>query len=68
MMAALCQPAPPDRLKMSVRFRRPMFWDETLEVWGKRRADGTVAGLSVINPDSKVSNDCVVDAIGYGAA
>jgi len=65
MMAALCRPTPPDTLRMSVRFRRPMFWDERLEVWGREDA-GKVAALSVINPDGKVANDCVVDAVAYG--
>ena len=65
MMAALCRPVPPDQLRMSVRFRRPMFWDELLEVWGREDA-GKVAALSVINPDGKVANDCVVDAVAYG--
>ena len=56
---------PPSRLRMSVRFRRPMFWDEELAVWGRSRADGTIAALALINPDSKVANDCIVDEIAY---
>ena len=68
MMAALCRPTPPDRIRMSVRFRRPMFWDEALEVWARRAADrgATIAALAVINPDGKVANDGVIDAVGYG--
>lgn len=66
MMAALCDPAPPNQLRMSIRFRRPMFWDEALEVWGRRNPDGTVAALSVINPEGKVANDCVVEHVAYG--
>jgi len=59
---------PPDRLRMSVRFRRPMFWDETLEVWGRHTGDdAAIAALAVINPEGKVANDAVVDAVGYGA-
>jgi len=67
MMAALCNPSPPARLNMSVRFRRPMFWDEELEVWGRHAADGTVATLSVINPEGKVANDAVIEEVGYAA-
>jgi hypothetical protein len=44
-----------------------MFWDKKLEVWGRHAADGTVAALSVINPDGKVANDAVIEAIGYAA-
>lgn len=66
MMAALCNPSPPNQSKMAVRFRRPMFWDEALEVWGRRNPDGTVAALSVINPEGKVANDCVVEDVVYG--
>jgi hypothetical protein len=66
MMAALCRSAPPDTLRMHVRFRRPMFWDEELAVWGKRRTDGTIAALALINPDGNVANDCVVDEAAYG--
>ena len=65
MMAALCRPAPPDRLRMSIRFRRPMFWDEELAVWS-RETGGAIAALAVINPDGKVANDAVVDETGYG--
>jgi hypothetical protein len=65
MMAALCRPTPPDELRMSVRFRRPMFWDEELALWGKHQADGTIAALALINPDGKVANDGVVDAVAY---
>jgi acyl dehydratase len=67
MLAALCRPAPPHRLRMTVRFRRPMFWDDRLEVWG-REVGGTIAALAVINPEGKVTSDCQIDNIGYGAA
>lgn len=62
MMATLCRPAPPSRLRMTVRFRRPMFWDETLEVWKK----GTEPfSLLVVNAEGKAASDCAVDAIAY---
>jgi acyl dehydratase len=68
MMAALCRPAPPDQLRMHARFRRPMFWDEELAVWGKRRTDGTIAALALINPGGKVANDCAIDDVDYNTA
>jgi acyl dehydratase len=69
MMAALRQPGPIERLRATVRFRRPMFWDEALEVWGRRAAggNGPMTALAVINGEGKVANDCQVDEIGYGA-
>ena len=69
MLAALRQPGPIERLRMTVRFRRPMFWDDALEVWGRRAADthSPITALAVINAEGKVANDCVVDEIGYGA-
>jgi acyl dehydratase len=57
---------PPDRLRMRIRFRRPMFWNDDLAVLGRRNADGTIAALALINPDGKVANDCIVDETGYG--
>ena len=67
MMTALCAPLPPDRLRMTVRFRRPMFWDETLDMW-RRTADGpnsAPVALAVTNGDGKVVNDCAIDHIAY---
>ena len=62
MMAALCRPSPPDRLRMTAHFRRPMFWDDALEVWGEARADRTTA-LAVVNADGKATSDGAVETI-----
>ncbi|MPY76342.1 MAG: hypothetical protein GEU87_19040 [Alphaproteobacteria bacterium] len=62
MMAALCRPAPPERLRMTVRFRRPMFWDDALEVWGRHEADA-LSALAVVNADGKAASDCIVEEI-----
>ncbi len=64
MMAALCRPSPPSRLRMTVQFRRPMFWDDALEVWGRLEADAVTA-LAVVNRDGKVTSDGIVEAISY---
>ena len=68
MLAALRQPGPIARLKATVRFRRPMFWDDALEVWGRRTAadDGPITALAVINGDGKAASECAIDAVGYG--
>jgi acyl dehydratase len=66
MLAALCRPKSPTRLRMTVRFRRPMFWDDRLEVWA-RQDGGAISALAVINAEGKVTSDCRIDEIGYGA-
>ncbi len=68
MLAALRRPGPIEQLRATVRFRRPMFWDEALEVWGRRAAgdSGPLTALAVINPEGKVANACVVDDVAYG--
>lgn len=69
MMAALCAPLPPDRLRMTVRFRRPMFWDDTLDVWLKAASDrdDTPTALAIVNGDGKLVNECAIDRIAYGS-
>lgn len=67
MMAALCDPTPPDRLKIRIRFRRPMFWDEKMELWARRSAAGPIEAISLINPDGKLASEAVVEEVGYSA-
>lgn len=70
LMAALARPTFPDRLRMTVNFRRPMFWDDALEIWG-RHAPGDndrIAALTVVNPEGKAAVECVIEEIGYGIA
>jgi len=65
MMEALARPAPPVRLDATVRFRRPMFWDEALDIRARRDPSGTIAALAVVKEDGRLANDCVVADIGY---
>lgn len=67
MMEALSRPGPPARLDATVRFRRPMFWDEALDIRARREpADpGRIAALAVVKEDGRVANDCVVEDIAY---
>jgi acyl dehydratase len=64
MMAALSRPSPPGRLRMTVHFRRPMFWDDALEVWGNLRSN-SITALAVVNADGKATSDGIVEAISY---
>lgn len=67
MMEALARPAPPVRLDAVVRFRRPMFWDETLDIRARRDPANAarLAALAVIKEDGRLANDCAVADIGY---
>ena len=67
MMEVLWGGGPVASLRMSVRFRRPMFWDEALEIYRR-----TVPGqdwpdaIVVVRPDGKLANDAEVTALGRG--
>ena len=67
MMAALCEPSPPDRLKIRVRFRRPMFWDEKMELWARRTAGGPIEAMSLMNSEGKLASEAVVEDVAYRA-
>jgi acyl dehydratase len=67
MMEALSHPSPPVRLDATIRFRRPMFWDEALVIRARRDpADGDrIAALAVVKEDGRVANECVVEEVAY---
>lgn len=58
MMAHLWRDGPLRSLEMTVRFRRPMFWDDALELRGAGEPIGQLA--VVRSDDGKVANDAVV--------
>ncbi len=64
MMEALSKDAMPRQLDMQIRFRRPMFWDEKLDIWGRHDDAGKLAYIAVVNPDGKLANDGVVNHVG----
>ncbi len=67
MMESLVSDGPVETLKMSVRFRRPMFWDELLEIYSHAHEDeDRPGGYVVCRPDGKVVNDAVVHALTRG--
>ena len=53
---------------MTVQFRRPMFWDDRLDVWRRDAGEGNAApaALTVLNGDGKVVNDCTIETVAYG--
>ena len=61
LMAALCLvDGPPNKIDIGIRFRRPMFWDETLDVMQRKSADGSVSHLALINASGKVAIEAEV--------
>ncbi len=65
MMEALSKEAMPQQLDMQIRFRRPMFWDEKLDIWGRHDDAGKLTYIAVVNQDGKLANDAVIDRVEY---
>ena len=65
MMEALSKEAVPQQLDLQIRFRRPMFWDEKLDIWGRHDSDGKLTHIAIVNQDGKLANDGVIDRVEY---
>jgi len=65
LLEALALERAPETFDVTIRFLRPVFWDDTLAVEGKRGADGTLAAVRAVNGAGKVAADCRVDAVTY---
>lgn len=63
MMEALSKDAIPQKLDIQIRFRRPMFWDEKLDLWGRHDDAGKLAYIAVVNQDGKLANDGIVNHV-----
>ena len=66
MMEALVRFGPIDELLMTVRFRRPMFWDEVLDLYADRN-DRSLSCLIFRNHSGKVANMARIDHLGVSA-
>ncbi len=56
LMAALCDGnGPPEAFELTVHFRRPMFWDETMRIMATRRTGGGYDQLHLVNSDNKIA-------------
>ena len=56
LMASICQSdGPPATVDVAIRFRRPMFWDESLDVMHRTNADGVVTHMALINGAGKIA-------------
>ena len=52
-MAAVCRDGLPEMLSIEVHFLRPVFWDDAIDIEGRRDADGTYAYFRAANRDGK---------------
>ena len=59
MMGALAVPSPPRRLDVTASFARPVFWDETIRLWGGDRLN------RVVTLDSKSAAELRVHDVEY---
>ncbi len=57
LLGALDAPTAPSALKAHFRFRRPVFWDDAMELWGAPDAGRYVS----LNADGKVTAEMTVD-------
>lgn len=61
LMAVLClSDGPPNKIDIGIRFRRPMFWDETLAVMQRKASNGSVSHLALVNASGKVAIEAKV--------
>ena len=67
LLEALALERPPERFDVTIRFRRPVFWDDALAIEGRRRPDGTLEAIRAVNADGKTVADCRVDGVTYDA-
>jgi hypothetical protein len=56
LMASLClRDGPPKTIDIRIRFRRPIFWDETLDVMRCKDNEGKVTHLALVNGAGKIA-------------
>jgi hypothetical protein len=52
-MATVCRDGLSETLSIEARFLRPVFWDDAIDIEGRRDADGTYAYFRAANRDGK---------------
>lgn len=65
LIEALALDGPIAACDMTIRFKRPVFWDDTLAVWGKRDDDGALSAVLAVNGDGKRVAECSVAGVAY---
>ena len=52
-------------LDMDLRFLRPTFWDDALEVWGRDGPGGTLAEVAIVNTAGKAVSVATLGGVRY---
>jgi acyl dehydratase len=65
LMEALALDGAIAALDVTVRFKRPVFWDDAIAVWGKRGEDGNLTAVLAVNGDGKRVAECAVASVTY---
>ena len=62
-LEALATDGLPDSFDVSIRFLRPVFWDDAIDMMGRRGSDGRLSALRAVKEDGKISSTCEVFAV-----
>jgi hypothetical protein len=66
LMEGLAVDGIPESLDVTVQLLRPVFWDDAVDVLGRRdERKGRLAEIRAVNGDGKIVADCKVDAVRY---
>lgn len=65
LLEPLAMDGRPERFDVDVRLRRPVFWDETVTVEGRRSEEGELVQTRVIKPDGRVASECTILSVAY---
>ena len=62
LMEAVYRNGLPDTFSVEARFLRPVFWDDAIDIEGRRDVDGSISELRATNSDGKTVADLLVIA------
>ncbi len=65
LMEALALDGAIETCDVTIRFKRPVFWDDAIAIWGKRGNDGNFTAVLAVNGDGKRVADCAVSGVTY---
>lgn len=58
LMEPVYRKQPPESLVLTIRFLRPVFWDDTLVIEGRTDDSGALQAVRALNADGKCVADC----------
>ncbi|MDP6346006.1 MAG: MaoC/PaaZ C-terminal domain-containing protein [Alphaproteobacteria bacterium] len=64
MLEQLSLEGPPRAVDIAVRFLRPIFWDEEIDIQGHRQG-GRLSALRCLKPDGKVASTGTIEQLVY---